>query len=143
VIGAGFATDLQRLRAAPIPHPRVFDGEFYRLCGSSTIARLDPHSPHALRRDPYKVLHQHYRWIEVARQHGTEPARLPVCGNYVVNTSQNHSEIDGPFSDWRRRFRDAVSHEGEDIDDRFLARFGVRLAQIQAVAARLFALIIP
>jgi hypothetical protein len=138
VIDAGFATDLRNLRAAPIPHPGIFDGEFHRLCGSSTIARLDPESSDQLRRDPYQVLHEHYRWIEVAREHGDEPLRLPLHGNYVINTSVNHSEIDGPFAAWRQSFSHAVSREGEDIDDRFLGQFGLVLDQIRRVSARFF-----
>jgi hypothetical protein len=87
LIGSGFATDFRNLRTIVIPHPAIFNGEFHRLCGSSTVARLRPEDPDPLRRDPYKVLHEHYRWIEVARKYRAELVWLPVSGNYVTTLS--------------------------------------------------------
>ncbi|MBV9814997.1 MAG: glycosyltransferase [Alphaproteobacteria bacterium] len=138
LIDTGFATEFRSLRRAAIPHPGIFEEEFHRICGSSTVARLAPDHPDPLRRDPCKVLHEHYRWIEVAREHRARLVRLPVCGNYVINTSENHSEVHGPFARWRRSFDEAVCREGDDIDETFAARFGLRLAQIRAVSASLF-----
>jgi hypothetical protein len=132
LITAGFATDFRNLRAVPLPHPRIFHGEFHRICGSSTIMRLAPDDPDPLRRDPCTVLHEHYRWPEVAREHGLCVARLPICGNYVVNTSENHSEVHGPYADWRRDFARSIGREGDPIDETFAARFGLRLEQIRA-----------
>ncbi len=134
LIATGFATDLCALRAVPLPHPRIFHGGFHRLCGSSTIARLVPDDPDPLRRNPYTILHEHYRWIEVAREYGLAVARLPVSGNYVVNTSENHSEIHGPYAEWRRDFARRIGREGEAIDARFAAGFGLRLEQIRKAA---------
>lgn len=133
----GFATDLRRLRAAPIPHPRIFEGEFHRVCGSSTVARLSPSESDPLRRDPHSIMHEHYRWLEVAQEHGVAVARLPVKGNYVINTSANHSERHGPFADWRQTFTDAVGSEGTCIDDGFLARFGLSLRRLRATLGSL------
>jgi Glycosyl transferase family 2 len=134
VIDAGFATDFRNLRAAAIPHPGIFDGEFHRVCGSSTVARIRPGDPDPLRRDPCGVLHEHYRWIEAARERGAKLVRLTVSGNYVINTSENHSETYGPYVEWRRGFTRAVNCEGNAIDDAFLARFGLRLEQIRAAS---------
>jgi hypothetical protein len=138
LIDRGFATDFRSLRAAPIPHPRIFDGGFHRICGSSTVARLRPGDPDPLRRDPYNVLHEHYRWIEVAREHNAALVRLPVSGNYLINTSENHSEVHGPFAGWRRSFTDAVGREGDAVTDAFLARFGLRREQVRAASERFF-----
>jgi hypothetical protein len=138
LIVAGFATDFRTLRAAPVPHPRLFDGDFHRICGSSTVARIEPNAADPLRRDPCSLLHEHYRWVEVAREHGAELARLAVAGNYVVNTSGNHSEVHGPYADWRRRFNRGLRREGSVIDAAFAARFGLRLEQIRDASGRFF-----
>jgi hypothetical protein len=136
LVVAGFATDFRALRAAAVPHPRLFDGEFHRICGSSTVARIEPGAADPLRRDPCSLLHEHHRWVEVAREHGAEPVRLAVAGNYVVNTSGNHSEVHGPYAEWRRRFNRGVRREGSGIDAAFAARFGLRLEQVRDVSAR-------
>jgi hypothetical protein len=138
LIAAGFATDFRTLRAAALPHPRLFDGEFHRICGSSTVAQIEPDAADPLRRDPCRVLHEHYRWIEVAREHGAELARLAVSGNYLVNTSGNHSEVHGPYAAWRRRFNRGVSRQGSGIDAAFAARFGLHLEQVRDTSARFF-----
>jgi hypothetical protein len=143
LIGSGFATDFRNLRRIVVPHPAIFNGEFHRLCGSSTVARLRPEDPNPLRRDPYKLLHEHYRWIEVAREYGAELMRLPVSGNYVINTTQNHSEIHGPFARWRRSFARCVSREGVEVDDTFLIRFGLRFAQVRSISEKFFPRIDP
>ena len=139
LIDAGFATDVQSLRAARLPHPRIFDGEFHRICGSSTVANLRPDAALPLHRNPYEVLHEHYRWKEVARENGVAPVRLPVLGNYVINTRQNHSEHFGPFARWRRDFNRAVDREGQDVDAAFLARFGLTTGKLHSVSERFFA----
>jgi hypothetical protein len=135
IVDAGFATDLRSLRAAPIPHPRIYDGEFHRVCGSSTILRLKTDDPDPLIRNPYAVLHEHYRWIEVAAEHCFDFVRLPVFGNYVINTSQNHSETHGPYARWRRCFADRVRREGRETDSEFLAQFGLFLDQVRAISS--------
>ncbi|MBA2492283.1 MAG: hypothetical protein ACR2KU_05350 [Gammaproteobacteria bacterium] len=73
------------------------------------------------------MLHEHYRWVEVASERSAELVRLPLSGNYMINTSENHSEVHGPYADWRRTFTDDVGREGNAIDDAFLARVGLRL----------------
>jgi hypothetical protein len=134
LIAQGFALDLQTLRALEIPHPEVFDRGFHGVCGSTTIARLRPGDPDPLRRDPHTVLHEHYRWPEVAREHDVALAQLPLSGCYVVNTRANHSEIQGPFASWRAEFNAAVTRHGDDVDDAFAARFGLSLDRIRAVS---------
>jgi hypothetical protein len=136
-IDTGYATDLRNLRAAPLPHPRIFDGAFHRLCGSSTVARLQPSAPDPLRCDPYAILHEHYRWTEAAREHRASVVRLPVVGNYVVNTNENHSESHGPFAAWRCRFNEAVNREGQNVDGPFLAQFGLSMGQVREALERL------
>jgi hypothetical protein len=132
LIEAGFVTDFQTLHAAPLPHPRVFPGAFHRLCGSSTVALLRPKEVDPLRRDPFSILRSHHRWVEVARQRGAGLARLPVAGNYLINTSENHSEVHGPHFEWRRAFTAAVNRQGYALDDATAARFGLSLDQIRA-----------
>lgn len=138
LVAEGYATDLRTLRAAPLPHARVFDRAFHRICGSSTVLCLRPEEDHPLRRDPHADFHEHYRWPEIAAAHGVELAQLPVIGNYLVGTSENHSEVHGPFADWRRAFTEAVNREGEAIGGASAARFGLGLAAIRAVSDRFF-----
>ncbi|HJU19523.1 MAG TPA: glycosyltransferase family A protein [Stellaceae bacterium] len=134
LIETGFAVDFRTLRAAPLPHPRIFCGGFHRLCGSSTVLRLAPDDPDPLRRDPYQILHEHYRWIEAAQEYGLSLAPLPVSGGYVINTAENHSEIHGPYAAWRRDFARAVGREGAAIDAAFAARFGLSLEDVRAAS---------
>lgn len=138
LVTAGFATNLRSLRACPLPHPEVFDGGFHEVCGTCSVARLRPEHPDPLWRDPTVALHEHYRWIEVAREHGVGWAKLDVAGNYLVNTSANHSEVHGPFADWRRGFSDAVDRVGSPADDEYLARFGLDRASVENVRDRFF-----
>lgn len=137
-IAGGVITDLKALRAAPVPHPGVFDGGFHSICGSSNIMVLRPDHPVAARRDPYHLLHEHYRWEDVAAEHGLNVVPLPVSGSYVVNTSVNHSEGHGPFADWRRQLNASVQKVGAPLDDAFCGRFGLRLDDVTA-ASRIIA----
>ncbi|WP_274426293.1 glycosyltransferase family A protein [Chelativorans sp. YIM 93263] len=132
VIDKGYAVDYQNLRAAPLPHTEVFDGEFHRVCGSSVLLSVQPDHPDPLRRDPYQILHEHYRVLEIADEAGLKVARLPVSGCYLVNTSDSHSEVHGPYAEWRRLFNEAVNRVGKPIDERFLARFGLANEQLHA-----------
>jgi hypothetical protein len=132
----GFATDIRGLRAAALPDPRIFPGGFQRLCGSSTVARLVPGCRDPLRRNPH-VLHEHFRWPEAACEHGARVVRLQVCGSYVINTAENHSELHGPFAAWRREFGARVGCEGRALDADFAARFGLDLERIHAAARHL------
>ena len=124
VIEWGWAVDLRGRRALPIPHA-AFDQSFDRLCGSRVGARVDPQGRDALHRDPYAVLHEHYRFADLARERGAVCRPLDVSGAYVVNTAINHSEAHGPFAAWRRSFNDTVARIGVPADNRFLARFGL------------------
>jgi hypothetical protein len=138
LIESGFATDFQTLKTVALPDPRVFGGEFHRVCGSSAIARLRPYHADPLRRDPWTVLHAHHQWLELAREHGAELTRLPVSGNYLINTSENHSEIHGPYAGWRRTFTESVNRAGCPLDDAIAGQFGLSLDQIRAASARFF-----
>ena len=139
LIGTGLITDFRTLRAAALPHPRVFDRAFHRICGSSSIARLRPDEADPLRRDPCTALRSHHEWVEAAQAHGAELARLPASGNYIINTSENHSELHGPYAAWRRELTACVNREGHAIDAAAAARFGLSLDQICAASRRFFA----
>ena len=130
VIERGYAVDPRGGRALPIPRAGVFDDGFDRLCGSSVVARLDPDGRDALHRDPYAVLHEHYRFADLVRGQGGLCRPLDVVGAYVVNTSANHSEMHGPYAQWRRSFNGAIAREGLAADDRFLSRFGLDQAMV-------------
>lgn len=134
VVDSGIMLDFRTLCAMPLPRPGVYDGPFVELCGSSTVARIEPASPDPVRRDPHGVLGSHHVWPRAAAQAGIPLARLPVRGAYVVNTAQNHSETHGPFAGWRRDLNAAVAREGAPIDERTAARFGLDLALLAAKA---------
>lgn len=138
LIERGFAIDLQSLRAARLPHPRTFGRPFHHLCGSSTVARLRPAEADPLRRDPCGVLGSHHQWEQRAREHGVALPRLPVSGGYLINTSENHSEVHGPYAAWREAFTAGVNREGDAIDDAFAARFGLTVDRIGSVSERFF-----
>ena len=109
LIDSGFATDFRNLRNVVIPHPAIFNGEFHRLCGSSTVARLRPEDP-----DPPRVIPIKYFTSTTAglRSLASMVMRLPVSGNYVINTTQNHSEIHGPFAPCDAALRGASVAKG-------------------------------
>lgn len=130
VIERGYAIDAHGGRALPIPHA-AFDRSFDRLRGSSVVARLDASSHDPRHRDPYAVLHEHYRFADLAREHGALCRRLDVDGAYVINTSANHSEMHGPYAAWRRSFNEGIARDGLPADDHFLPRFGLDRAAIQ------------
>ncbi len=135
VIERGYAIDARAGRALPIPHA-AFDRSFDRLCGSSVVARLDASSHDPLHRDPYAVLHEHYRFADLARERGALCRQLDVDGAYVVNTSANHSEMHGPYAVWRRSFNEAISRDGLPADDPILSRFGLDSAAVQRCFGR-------
>jgi hypothetical protein len=138
LIETGFVADFRTLRTAAIPHPRIFDREYHRICGSSTIARLRPDTADPLRQNPCDVLISHHEWLEGARANGADLARLPVSGAYVVNTSENHSEVYGPYARWRRSLTECINRDGSEIDDAFAKRFGLSLDRIRAASNRFF-----
>ena len=138
LIETGFVMDFQTLRAAALPHPLVFDGEFHRVCGSSAIARLRPDAADPLRRSPWNMLGSHHQWLEVAEECGAELTRLPVPASYVTNTSENHSEVHGPYAAWRRTLTAGINHAGDAVGHAFAARFGLDLGQIRAASERFF-----
>lgn len=137
IIEDGLATDIQTLRAIALPHAAAFDIGFHRICGSSVVGRLVPGAADAVRRDPCHALGSHHQWLEAAASRGVALARLPVLGNYLINTSENHSEHHGPHGAWRRRLAQRVRDLGAPLTDEALARFGVPQREAEAVARRL------
>ena len=110
LVSHGVAIDADSGKALALPDPVAFQDAFHRLCGSTTVARLMPDQP-----DPYEALGSHHSWEERARAEGLELVQLPTSGGYIVNTGENHSETQGPFSAWRRQFSRAVATRGKPL----------------------------
>ena len=138
LVGAGFAVDFQRLHWSRLPLPGMPDIEFHHVCGSSTVARLRPGLADPRRRNAFRLLRSHHEWIEVAAEHGAGLVRLPVAGAYVVNTSENHSELHGPHLAWRRAFVSRLDRCGNSFDQTMASRFGLDLDCIEQSLRRLF-----
>ncbi|WNO52851.1 hypothetical protein [Stakelama saccharophila] len=109
VVANGVAIDWRSGDCIALPHPEVFQGAFHKLCGSSTIARILPDD------DPFGQLGSHHLWPENAAAQGITLERLPLWGGYMVNTRQNHSELHGPFAEWRHDFNKGVREYGSQI----------------------------
>lgn len=139
VIASGHAVDFQSLQCAALPLAANPDLEFLQLCGSSTIARLRADEADPLRRNAFRTLRSHHEWHRTAAEQGAHVVRLPLGGAYVVNTSENHSELHGPHVAWRGGFVDAVNLGGAMIDPAFVSRFGLEIGQITRVSQRFFA----
>jgi hypothetical protein len=138
VLEVGLAVDFRTLRAAALPDPRIFDGAFYEVCGSSTVAHLRPDAADPVRRDPFGALRSHHRWGEAADELGVGLARLPVRGAYLINTSETLADLHGLHADWRRGFTAAVNRLGRPLDAALAARFGLRLEQARAASESSF-----
>ena len=138
LIQAGAILDFQSQRMAALPHPGIFPGEFHRLCGTSTVASLRPDAADPVRRDPFSILRSHHRWLEVAQEHGVQLASLPISASYLINTSENHSDLYGPHLAWRRTLTAAVNEQGQALDDALAAPFGLGAPSVRAAAARFF-----
>ncbi|MET0269300.1 MAG: hypothetical protein ABW173_02625 [Sphingomonas sp.] len=130
LLANGFALDHASLRLSPFPIARAFDGLFHRLCGSSTIGRVDPASDDPVARDPHDALGSHHDWGERALNLGVSLAQLDARGVYMVGTGQNHSERQGPFAEWRREVTRIVRDHGTPLDEELAEAFGQRLADI-------------
>jgi len=138
LIDAGFAVDFQRLCWSVLPLRGIPKVEFHHVCGSSTVARLRPDLADPRRRNTFRLLRSHHEWTEVAAEHGADLVRLPVVGTYVVNTSENHSELHGPHVAWRQAFVSSLNHGGVALDQAFASRFGLELDHIRRGSRRLF-----
>lgn len=132
IITSGEATDIQSLRTISLPHAGLFDAAFHRLCGSSIIARYDVDAKDPVRRDPFAAMHEHYRWIETCRARGLAWQVLDARATYVVNTTANHSELFGPFAQWRRDLSSAIAREGRAADETSLSRLGLGLERVRS-----------
>lgn len=124
-VGDGIIVDFPTGRAVALPDARVYNGAFHEICGSSTVARIEPASADPVRRDPHEALGSHHVWPSRAAELGVALVRLPVAGAYLVNTSQNHSESHGPFADWRRRLNAAVAEHGTPLSPELARGFGL------------------
>ncbi len=135
LIGAGFATDFQRLRRSALPLVAMPGVDFHHVCGSSTVARLRPDLADPLRSNPFRLLRSHHEWDQTAAEHGAALVRLPLVGAYVVNTSENHSELHGPYAEWRRTFVECLDRDGAALDQAFVSRFGLEHVLVPRVQA--------
>ncbi len=136
LIHEGLAVDFRTLRSAPLPHPELEGLPFHRFCGSCGVALIRPGAGSEIRRDPFAVLRSHHRWVEVAAEHGERLARLPVSGAYLVNTGENHSDVHGPYAEWRRGFVARVNAVGREVDAAMAARFGQEIGALRAAGWR-------
>ena len=132
VVARGLAVDVASGRAAPFPIAG-YDLCFADLCGSSTVARLDPTGQRAVDRDPHTALGPHDGWRRIARENGWGLAELDLCGAYLVGTGQSHSEDAGPFAQWRRGFSEAVRRTGVPLEWSAAARFGIAPAALASL----------
>lgn len=124
LIHAGLAVDLATLNIAPLPHPALEGLPFHRFCGSCGVVLIRPEAETPIARDPFATLRSHHRWVEVAEEHGVTLASLPVSGAYLINTGENHSDLHGPYAEWRRDFIAQVNAVGLRLDAATAARFG-------------------
>lgn len=125
LIDHGYAFDMPSGRAARFPVAGGFEGAFHQLCGSSTVARIDPENDNPVFRDPRMMLGWHAGWHRVAAELGLPLVRLDLKGVYVVGTEQSHSERDGPYAAWRRDFAGTVRAVGRPLRDAEWRRFGL------------------
>jgi len=136
VIGTGFAVDFQHLRWSKLPFPEMPDVKFHHVCGSSTVARLHPSLADPLRQNAFRLLRSHHEWMETAAEHGADLVHLPLVGAYVVNTSENHSELHGAHVAWRKEFVDCLDRHGTTLGQDFLSRFGLGLGLVRESSQR-------
>ena len=137
VVGQGVALDWASGRVARFPLPGPFAGPFHSLCGSSTVARIDPAGADELARDPHLVLGSHHQWPERAAALGVALAAIDAAGLYMIGTGQNHSERESPVADWRRAITEAVRAGGVPLDAATAARFGQEPDELPAWDLRL------
>jgi hypothetical protein len=130
---SGVVIDFRILRCAAVPDPRIFDDAYHRICGSGGIIRLEAGAHDDVRRNPYVMLRPHNSWVEHAEAAGLALTRLPLLGSYVINHSENHSEVHGPQAQWRAEMMRAVNRQGRALSHGLAARFGLKLARIGSV----------
>ncbi len=133
IVPHGHAYDWVSGRAAACPVGHGFDNPFIDLCGSTTVARIEPDSDVPVRRDPHAALGWHAGWERVAGELGVSLARLPVEGVYVVGTDRSHSERQGPHAAWRRDFAATVRTVGAPLAAAWWRRFGLEPADRERV----------
>ncbi len=131
----GLAVDLASLKAITVPDARVFPGGFVEICGSSIVARLRPGAVDPVERNPHGMLHEHHRWPEARALDPGRIVELPLVNAYVVNSTENHSEQAGPFTDWRRELNEGVNRFGRVLAADDAARLGLSLERIGAVSS--------
>lgn len=133
VVERGALVDARTRRAATAPDPRIFDGPFHRMCGSSGVFRLRPEAADPFRRNPLRELRVHSRWAEEARARGAELAPIAAEAAYLVNTGENNSETIGPHAGWKVGVVNEVNRLGRAMDAADAARWGLSLSDIEAL----------
>lgn len=132
LVESGLVIDFRTLRSAAVPHPLIFDDAYHRICGSGGIIRVNAGANDDLRRNPYLTLRPHNSWVEHAEAAGLALTRLPLLGSYVINHSENHSEVHGSHVQWRAEMTRAVNRQGGVLSHGLAARFGLTLTRIRA-----------
>ena len=133
VVERGALVDLRSRRTAGLPDPRIFDGSFHQVCGSSGVFRLRPEAADPFRRNPLSALRVHSRWAEEARARGAALASIGAEAAYLVNTGENNSETVGPHADWKAGVVREVNRLGRPMTEADAARWGLSLAEVEAL----------
>jgi hypothetical protein len=134
VVEQGSLVHLRSRRAASLPDPRIFDGPFHQVCGSSGVFRLRPEAADPFRRNPLAELRVHSRWAEEAAGRGAPLGRIEAEAAYLVGTGENNSETVGPHADWKAGVVREVERLGRSMDEAEVARWGLSLGAIEQAA---------
>jgi hypothetical protein len=134
VVERGSLVDLRTRRRAALPDPRIFDGPFHRVCGSSGVFRLQPESADPFQRNPLFELRVHSRWAEEGAARGSPLGVIEAEAAYLVNTGENNSEIVGPHADWKAGVVREVNRLGRALTEAEAARWGLTLDAIAGAA---------
>ena len=132
VVERGTLVNLRARRVAALPDPRIFEGAFHRVCGSSGVFRLRPEATDPFERCPLGQLPVHSRWLDDARNRGVVLASIAAEAAYLVNTGENNSETIGPHADWKAGVVREVERLGRPLDAAEARRWGLSPADLEA-----------
>lgn len=130
VVEHGALVDLRSRQVASLPDPRIFDGPFHQVCGSSGVFRLRAEAADPFRRNPLSELRVHSRWAEEAEARGTPLGRIGAEAAYLVGTGENNSETVGPHADWKAGVVREVNRLGREMTEADAGRWGLALSDV-------------